>query len=274
MGTFTIKLPDVGEGVAEAELVEWHVKVGDVVREDAVLAAVMTDKATVDIPSPVDGTVDWMGGEVGETLGRRIAAGPARGRGRGRHQRARREPGRCGRNEWRPAAMRPRRTRAGECRAQGRRPARATRTGGRRGRRSAGKVGGRLRWRDRRRHLARSAKAGRRSSRRRAGRARGRWPRRPSGAAPWRPASICAGSPAAARRDGSARTISTPISKVAARAVRGQAAARRQFRHRDQGRRPQAAHRREDGARPRAASPTSPMSRRSTSRRSRNCAPR
>ena len=41
-----IKLPDVGEGIAEAELVEWHVKVGDIVREDDLLAAVMTDKAT------------------------------------------------------------------------------------------------------------------------------------------------------------------------------------------------------------------------------------
>ena len=68
MGTFTIKLPDVGEGVAEAELVEWHVKVGDPVQEDTILAAVMTDKATVDIPSPVDGTVKWIGGEVGETI--------------------------------------------------------------------------------------------------------------------------------------------------------------------------------------------------------------
>ena len=47
-----IKLPDVGEGIAEAELVEWHVKVGDIVREDDLLAAVMTDKATVEIPSP------------------------------------------------------------------------------------------------------------------------------------------------------------------------------------------------------------------------------
>lgn len=45
-----IKLPDVGEGIAEAELVEWHVKVGDIVREDDLLAAVMTDKATVEIP--------------------------------------------------------------------------------------------------------------------------------------------------------------------------------------------------------------------------------
>jgi 2-oxoisovalerate dehydrogenase E2 component (dihydrolipoyl transacylase) len=63
-----IKLPDVGEGVAEAELVEWHVKVGDLVREDAVLAAVMTDKATVEIPAPADGTVAWLGAEVGDTV--------------------------------------------------------------------------------------------------------------------------------------------------------------------------------------------------------------
>ena len=64
-----IKLPDVGEGVAEAELVEWNVKVGDLVREDAVLAAVMTDKATVEIPSPVDGKIVWLGAEVGEAAG-------------------------------------------------------------------------------------------------------------------------------------------------------------------------------------------------------------
>ena len=68
MGEHVIKLPDVGEGVAEAELVEWHVKVGDPVREDMVLAAVMTDKATVEIPSPVEGTVAWLGGEIGEKL--------------------------------------------------------------------------------------------------------------------------------------------------------------------------------------------------------------
>ena len=68
MGTFVIKMPDVGEGIAEAELVEWHVKVGDPVTEDMVLAAVMTDKATVEIPSPVEGTVEWIGGEVGEQI--------------------------------------------------------------------------------------------------------------------------------------------------------------------------------------------------------------
>jgi 2-oxoisovalerate dehydrogenase E2 component (dihydrolipoyl transacylase) len=68
MGEHIIKLPDVGEGVAEAELVEWHVKVGDLVREDAVLAAVMTDKATVEIPSPVDGEILWLGAEIGDTV--------------------------------------------------------------------------------------------------------------------------------------------------------------------------------------------------------------
>ncbi len=68
MGEHVIKLPDVGEGVAEAELVEWHVKVGDLVREDALLAAVMTDKATVEIPSPVDGEVLWLGAEIGDTV--------------------------------------------------------------------------------------------------------------------------------------------------------------------------------------------------------------
>lgn len=68
MGEYALKLPDVGEGVAEAELVEWHVKVGDLVREDEVLAAVMTDKATVEIPSPVAGEVLWLGAEIGDTV--------------------------------------------------------------------------------------------------------------------------------------------------------------------------------------------------------------
>ena len=68
MGEFIIKMPDVGEGVAEAELVEWHVKPGDPVREDMVLAAVMTDKATVEIPSPVNGTVRWLGADIGDTV--------------------------------------------------------------------------------------------------------------------------------------------------------------------------------------------------------------
>src|SRR5437763_4314050 len=68
MGIRVIKLPDVGEGVAEAELVEWHVEVGQSVLEDQLLAAVMTDKATVEIPSPVAGTVAALGAEVGGTV--------------------------------------------------------------------------------------------------------------------------------------------------------------------------------------------------------------
>src|SRR5450830_1732959 len=55
MGRFVFKLPDVGEGTAEAELVGWHVKVGDVVAEDQIVADVMTDKATVEITAPVSG---------------------------------------------------------------------------------------------------------------------------------------------------------------------------------------------------------------------------
>ncbi|MBL4892669.1 MAG: 2-oxo acid dehydrogenase subunit E2 [Rhizobiaceae bacterium] len=68
MKTISIKLPDIGEGVTEAELVEWYVKVGDLVREDDVLADVMTDKATVEIPAICDGKITWIGGEVGEIL--------------------------------------------------------------------------------------------------------------------------------------------------------------------------------------------------------------
>lgn len=68
MSEFLIKLPDVGEGIAEAELVEWAVEVGDVVREDETIAAVMTDKASVEIPSPVDGTVLWRGAGIGEMV--------------------------------------------------------------------------------------------------------------------------------------------------------------------------------------------------------------
>jgi len=68
MGRFVFKLPDVGEGTAEAELVQWHVKVGDVVTEDQIVAEVMTDKATVEITSPVDGKVTALHGEVGGML--------------------------------------------------------------------------------------------------------------------------------------------------------------------------------------------------------------
>ena len=64
----SIRVPDVGEGVAEVEIVTWHVKPGDHVREDDLLADVMTDKATVEIPSLFAGTVMDLGGAIGETL--------------------------------------------------------------------------------------------------------------------------------------------------------------------------------------------------------------
>ncbi|RON85669.1 dihydrolipoamide acetyltransferase family protein [Pseudomonas fluorescens] len=68
MGTHVIKMPDIGEGIAEVELSQWHVKVGDLVVEDQVLADVMTDKAMVDIPSPVHGKVIALGGQPGEVM--------------------------------------------------------------------------------------------------------------------------------------------------------------------------------------------------------------
>lgn len=68
MGTHVIKMPDIGEGIAEVELAQWHVKVGDMVVEDQVLADVMTDKAMVDIPSPVHGKVIALGGQPGEVM--------------------------------------------------------------------------------------------------------------------------------------------------------------------------------------------------------------
>jgi 2-oxoisovalerate dehydrogenase E2 component (dihydrolipoyl transacylase) len=57
MGIHVIKVPDIGEGIAEVELVGWHVQPGDTVAEDQALADVMTDKANVEIPSPMSGTL-------------------------------------------------------------------------------------------------------------------------------------------------------------------------------------------------------------------------
>ncbi|MEM7492336.1 MAG: dihydrolipoamide acetyltransferase family protein [Pseudomonadota bacterium] len=68
MGEHIIKMPDIGEGVAEAELVEWTIEIGAQVREDDVLASVMTDKATVEIPAPKDGKIIWLGAEIGDTV--------------------------------------------------------------------------------------------------------------------------------------------------------------------------------------------------------------
>src|SRR3954453_3150225 len=68
MARFEFKLPDIGEGIAEAEIVAWHVKVGDTIGEDQQIADMMTDKATVEMESPVAGKVLELAGEVGDQI--------------------------------------------------------------------------------------------------------------------------------------------------------------------------------------------------------------
>ena len=65
---YDVKLPDIGEGIAEGEIVRWHVKVGDTVREDQPLVEVMTDKASVEIPSPRNGTISALLAEEGQMV--------------------------------------------------------------------------------------------------------------------------------------------------------------------------------------------------------------
>ena len=68
MTEHTFKLPDIGEGIAEAELAEWLVQVGQIIREDDVICEVTTDKATVEIPASIGGKVTWLGGKPGEVM--------------------------------------------------------------------------------------------------------------------------------------------------------------------------------------------------------------
>ena len=68
MSEYRYKMPDVGEGIVEAEIVEWHVKVGDTVTEDQHVLDVMTDKATVEIPCAVNGTVTKLVGAPGDII--------------------------------------------------------------------------------------------------------------------------------------------------------------------------------------------------------------
>ena len=68
MGKHVFKLPDIGEGVVEGEVVQWHVAAGDAVTEDDPIVDVMTDKATVTIPSPITGVVSSLNGDVGEMV--------------------------------------------------------------------------------------------------------------------------------------------------------------------------------------------------------------
>src|SRR3981189_1329596 len=257
MGTRIIKLPDVGEGVAEAEIVEWHVEVGQSVLEDQLLAAVMTDKATVEIPSPVAGVVAALGGEVGSVLavgaelvrlevagegdeetGARARGGAAAGGGGG-------EEKRCGPRRGRGRRPPPPKSRLLPCLHQCLNPPPY--------------------------HLRLWHPSPLRRSDHRGRPARSRSPRPPCGGAPARPVSICARCAARGRLAASAtmtsmlscaarprpgyRPLGSPIPRL--RPSRSSACA---------------------GASPRrwrspsAGSLTSPMSRKSTLPRSRNCA--
>jgi 2-oxoisovalerate dehydrogenase E2 component (dihydrolipoyl transacylase) len=124
MARFTFRLPDIGEGIAEAEIVAWHVKIGDKVSEDQQVADMMTDKATVEMESPVTGMVVELAGEVGDQVaigsalmvietdrGRRCRRDSGRRRSRQRRRVSRKlprpkplaPPGRVGRVFPRPA---------------------------------------------------------------------------------------------------------------------------------------------------------------------------
>lgn len=85
MARYSFRLPDIGEGIAEAEIVAWHVKIGDRIEEDAQLADMMTDKATVEMESPVTGVVVELAGDVGDmvSIGATLAVIETEGEGAG-----------------------------------------------------------------------------------------------------------------------------------------------------------------------------------------------
>ena len=68
MGTYIFRMPDLGEGTVSAEILQWHVKVGDVVQEDQIVVEVMTEKAAIEIPAPVSGRVVRAQGKPGDVI--------------------------------------------------------------------------------------------------------------------------------------------------------------------------------------------------------------
>ncbi len=219
MGTFVFKLPDVGEGTAEAEIVAWHVKVGDVVEEDQNLVDVMTDKATVEMTAPVAGKVIALHGEPRCDGAGRCAAGRVRSR------RRRQCEGRNGKSAApaKPDASKADAPPAPKAEAK---PAAATR-GAAEGRRRNRPPQARLR------HARR--------------RATSRWPRRRCASARMNSASNCNSCRARARRAASPTPISTALSRAAgeARPLRS-GLARARGRRGGQGHRPAPQDRRED----------------------------
>jgi 2-oxoisovalerate dehydrogenase E2 component (dihydrolipoyl transacylase) len=85
MGRHTFILPDVGEGIVEAEITEWYVKPGDMVDDGDLIVDIMTDKATVEIPAPVAGRVVATTGEPGDMIavGTELAVFEVEGEGNG-----------------------------------------------------------------------------------------------------------------------------------------------------------------------------------------------
>jgi 2-oxoisovalerate dehydrogenase E2 component (dihydrolipoyl transacylase) len=68
MSVHVVKVPDIGEGIAEVEVVEWYVQPGDTIKADQTVADLMTDKATVEVPSPISGRVVSLGGKAGDKM--------------------------------------------------------------------------------------------------------------------------------------------------------------------------------------------------------------
>ncbi len=245
MGIRIVKLPDVGEGVAEAEVVEWHVTVGQSVLEDQILAAVMTDKATVEIPSPGcrhRGRAGCRGRRRAGCRGRidLVWKWPAKATPKSLLRRAKPLPLRRLRNR-----LLQRRHRNSRSRLQRRRP------------------------RNRLRHPCRQVA---RPWSRPGHRARSRLRRRQYAAVHAMRVSICVRCVVRARRAVSAMTISTPSCASARR--RQRRCVRQTPRSRPSKSLACAGALRRRWRRPNAGSHTSPMSRKSTLRRSRNCARR
>ncbi len=228
MAVHVIRVPDIGEGIAEVELVAWHVKPGDTIAEDQGLADVMTDKASVEIPSPVAGKVLELGGEIGQMLavgselirieiddGAATSAPPPAAVAQPAPAQAAPAPSRAG-----DIGTRPRQRSAAPPRAAPAMPAPPAQVRG-------------------------EPPRPRRNDRSR---------RRPCARARGSSASICATSPRPERRAGSSRPISTRTSRAARRAApqpmpaaaRPTTSAAGDATHDDQDRRPAAPHRAED----------------------------